>query len=242
MHTKSTLPTSTCLLNGRSVLANPKAVTDFARDDFDLELFALFAVCVSNKNADQQSAKLAQFLLMEPTAESPLDAVQLMMKKGTLRENLVAAKLGQYDKRLVPAFKTLTEINLRTVAWEDLMYTAGSKNGKRAAKGVQGIGQKTAKFFVLHSRAQQRICALDAMILLYAAEQGYPDCPLVTPGDETLYKKIEAFVLDCFDRQAEAEGLTKAERYAVLDLRTWEYYRELSVNERKAKRATVKGK
>ena len=240
MHTKTTLPTSTHLLNGRSVLANPLTVTYFRRDDFDLELFALFAVCVSNKNADQQSVKLAQFLCLEPTAESPLDAVLLMMKKGTLRENLVACKLGQYDKRLVPAFKTLTEINLRTVAWQDLMYTAATK--KKAATGVQGIGQKTAKFFVLHSRESQRICALDAMILLYAAEQGYPECPLVTPGDATLYSKIENFVLDCFDAQAEAEELTQEERYAVLDLRTWKYYRELSVNERKSKRATVKGK
>jgi hypothetical protein len=218
----STLSTG-YLLASRSVHVNPLAVTDFDRDAFGKELFLLFAVVVAGKNADQQSEKLAQFLTIEQGATSPFDSIRRMIARGTLRMNLELCRLGQYENRLEPAFRTVVNLNPETVSLADLVT-------------VKGIAEKTARFYRLHAFSGQRIAALDTYLLLKAHDSGCPNCPTSTPAPGPEYDRIEAFLLDVFDAEGDAEGLTTEERYAVLDLRWWRHYREADLKEKQRKR------
>lgn len=216
------------MISNRSTKQDPYKVTNFSFDDFDLELFAIFAIVVAAKNADVQSEKLDQFLSFEPNAKSPLDAVEMMLKKGTFVSNMVKVKLGQYD-RLAVSIPRLLDVNLRTCTIADL-------------ENIHGIGRKTSRFFILHSRPAQRICALDTMLLCKAIDEGYPNCPTVTPSNYQEYEKISSFLLDVFDREANELGLSHDERYAHLDLKWWKHYRNIALSTRQETRSFGKKK
>ena len=78
---------------------------------------------------------------------------------------------------------------------------------------VKGIGPKTARFFVMHSRKGEKVATLDVHILKWLSEQGVENVPLQTPQNEVTYKRLETEFLE----RAKKMGKSPAE----LDLEIW---------------------
>jgi thermostable 8-oxoguanine DNA glycosylase len=59
---------------------------------------------------------------------------------------------------------------------------------------VKGIGMKTARFFVMHTRAHQMYACLDTHILAWLGDKGH-DVPKSTPQGKK-YLELEKIFLD----------------------------------------------
>jgi hypothetical protein len=135
-------------------MIDPNNVTNAARTTDELEEFLLFCVVVAGKNADQQSAKLERFL----GGRRPFAFIRSAHREGRLGELLREVRLGKYSL-LARSFRELSEsgADLAGCTWEQLT-------------SFPGIGIKTAKFFVLHSRPREMHGVLDTHVLAWMGE------------------------------------------------------------------------
>lgn len=180
-------------------LIDPHNITDFNRSDEDLQAFWLFCVLVAGKNSRIQSQKLANFLKpAEATGISPFRYIELRKAK-YLDEDIRAEKLGQY-KRVHRCFVESLKLDLRNCTVEDL-------------ESVFGVGPKTARFFLLHSRPNQRLAVIDTHILKWLRNALGIDAPTSTPTQLKKYHELENHYLQYCDDN----GLSPAE----LDLHIW---------------------
>tara|TARA_B100000287_G_scaffold226164_1_gene213394 strand:- start:150 stop:731 length:582 start_codon:yes stop_codon:yes gene_type:complete len=185
---------------------NPKKITDFNRTKADLELFAIFAVCVAGKGSQQTADKVNEHFrdVQTPTEQlTPFETIKKLIGANIFGGYLQHAKFGQY-KRIYRALKELAEsgIDLKTCKVEDL-------------EAIHGIGPKTARFIIMHSRPNQRIATLDTHILKWLREQGVPT-PKSTPQSQKVYKDLEE------------KFLTFCDNWDILpsqlDLQIWKQY------------------
>jgi thermostable 8-oxoguanine DNA glycosylase len=191
-------------------MIDPTTITNYNRTEAELEEFLLFCIMVAGKNAKQTSKKLDSFLFGTLGIISPLDWIQNLvnLEKNGISKNfplmycMKQHKLGQY-KRLHSAFTGIIQFKnkLKEVSIEQL-------------ESIKGIGSKTARFFVLHSRPNQRVAVLDTHILKWMYAQGY-DVPRSTPP-KGRYAIIEKdFLTEC-----DKAGKTTAE----FDLEIWKSF------------------
>src|SRR5580658_9218545 len=158
-------------------MIDPNDVTDPSRTGAQLEEFLLFCIVVAGKNADQQTRKLDAFL----QGREPFKFIR-SLGDGALEAGLRAVKLGKYTL-LAASFRELAHAgtDLRACPWEDLT-------------GFPGIGIKTAKFFVLHSRPKEMHGVLDTHVLSWMSERwapagrGAPAVPRHSPQDPRAYR------------------------------------------------------
>jgi hypothetical protein len=159
------------------------------RTDEELEEFWLFSICVAGKEATLQERRLREFLDAIPTLGSPFRKITSVVADGTLTARLRSCKLGKYE-RTAKAFEQSLGLNLRTCTIEDL-------------EDVFGVGPKTARFFVLHTRAGSNVAVLDTHILKRLKES-YPDAPTTTPQNRREYRKWERIALDLADKEGQS--------------------------------------
>jgi len=81
---------------------------------------------------------------------------------------------------------------------------------------IKGIGKKTSRCFVIHSRPNQQYAGLDRHILTFLRERGYEDIPKNTPAGKR-YDEIEKIFIK------EAKNIGKP--IADFDLELWNRYR-----------------
>lgn len=172
-------------------IASPKTLPE-------LEEFALFAVMVAGKTADGTRKKLAQFL-GQYHWDHPFQAVRWYIKEGRLGRELRRAKVGQY-RRINAAFRGLVGLDPQTCSVQDL-------------EAIKGIGPKTARFFILHTRPGTRVAALDTHILKFLKSCDVKDVPRSTPPSGPKYARLEREFL----RIADLLGRDPKE----LDLEIW---------------------
>jgi thermostable 8-oxoguanine DNA glycosylase len=186
-------------------MITPTDITNFSRSQAELEEFLLFAVLVAGKTARIQAQKLEQFLQVNPNL-TPFEHIRSLEESNMLDHWIRQFKLGQYN-RLGKAFRSILmfQNKLDTVTLDEL-------------ESVAGIGPKTARFFLLHSRPNQKMAALDTHILKFMASKGHK-VPKSTPPKKQ-YNQIEKdFLAEC-----EQAGKSVAE----MDLQIWEAYSEKS--------------
>lgn len=177
---------------------DPVKITDFNRSDRELSLFWLFCIMVAGKNADQTAAKVAKLAASVP---QDVDLFRWLATEPDLHNLLVAHRVGQYG-RIKLAIEQSAELDLRTASVTQL-------------QAVHGIGPKTARFFLLHSRPGVEVAVLDTHILRWMRERfGLVDLPTSTPS-VTQYLRIEPVALNLM--RATFPGLTIAEA----DLMIW---------------------
>lgn len=189
-------------------MITPTNITNYNRTQAELEEFLLFAILVAGKTAKTQAEKLERFLNMRDMLKisedySPLQFIKfLSTMDGMLTRAMKVEKLGQYE-RLGKAFRGILQFEgkLDSVTLEEL-------------ESVDGIGPKTARFFLLHSRPNQKVAALDTHILKFLSEKGYK-VPKSTPSKKK-YRAIEEIFL------AECEKAGK--NVADMDLEIWKSY------------------
>jgi hypothetical protein len=189
-------------------MIDPNHVTNPARTEAELEEFLLFCVVVAGKNADQQAAKLERFL----GGRRPFAFIRASEREGLLVPRLREVRLGKYTL-LERSFRELAHsgVDLASCPWEDL-------------KAFPGIGLKTAKFFVLHSRPRQMHGVLDTHVLAWMAERWTPGSgraaavPRHSPQDPRAYRFWETVY---FGMVAERHHPSGAVDWAKFDLELW---------------------
>ena len=146
---------------------DPKNITKFDRSQEELEFFWLFCILVAGKNADWASLKLLDLFRNKPEDQTPFEFLKTHLVD--LNNILVANKVGQY-RRIQKAIEQSLEIDLRTASVGDLME-------------IHGVGPKTARFFILHTRRDAECAVLDTHILKWMRSLVDPifEVPASTP-------------------------------------------------------------
>ena len=129
--------------------------------------------------------------------------INYLVNTHSLRWALQEVKAGQYD-RLEKCFRQLLGLRdkLKTCTIDDL-------------ESISGIGNKTSRFFLTHSRPKQQLAILDTHMLHYLRDMGYDNVPKSTPTGKK-YRMWELIVLD----KAMSHGMTPAD----FDLMIWKKY------------------
>jgi thermostable 8-oxoguanine DNA glycosylase len=188
-------------------MINPTTITNYNRTEAELEEFLVFAILVAGKTAKTQAKKLEQFLataneFVLPSGTTALEYISYLSRSNYLSSVMVNCKLGQYN-RLEKAFEGILQFKgkLKTISVAEL-------------ESVNGIGSKTARFFVLHSQKDARVACLDVHILKWLREQGY-SAPKQTPTKKR-YAILEAIFL--------TEAWKREMNPADLDLMIWKSF------------------
>lgn len=195
-------------------MITPTAVTDFNRSNPALEEFLLFGIAVAGKDSDQTAEALERFLSRRPAKEtfppqytqSPFAYIRTLDGAGLLRSELEHARLSPYGQR-ERSFRAVaySGLNLRTCTADDL-------------QAIPGIGPKTARFFLIHTRPDGGGAALDTHILRWMRDMtGDQSIPKATPPVST-YGKWEKLFLDLVAASMPGMNLGEA------DLLIWTAY------------------
>lgn len=192
-------------------MIDPRDVTKYDRTTAELEEFLLFAVVVAGKTAMRQAQALEVFLNSLPGTGTPFERLEPLvnLSGSSSRPHLIHylqhSKLGQYT-RIEKAFRdvvTNLKGKLDTCTIADL-------------EAIHGIGAKTARFFILHTRQNQRIAVLDTHALKHLNKNNVV-APKGTPGSGPEYQRLESEFLKLYD----ASGYTNLADY---DLMIWRLY------------------
>lgn len=176
---------------------DPRDVTDYGRDYENLEAFWLHCILAAGKNADWASAKV---LDLAQHAEERHGLIEGLNRRRNLRAILERHRVGQY-RRIEGAIRGSRGLDLRQAPIA-------------ALESVYGVGPKTARYFVLHSREGASCAVLDVHILRFMRENGHPSAPDSTPSGR-YYVELERKALGLFRRVY--PGMTPAQA----DLRVW---------------------
>ena len=155
-------------------MINPKACTNFNRTVDELQEFLIFCICVANKNADRTADTINRFLSRRREGQTPFEFIRELGPG--LHNTLVAHKVGQYH-RIECAIKGCLDLDLATCSLHDLLE-------------VTGIGPKTARYFLLHTRQDCDYAVLDTHILSFMRQHDL-QVPKLTPGNEKQYQQLE---------------------------------------------------
>jgi thermostable 8-oxoguanine DNA glycosylase len=156
----------------------PDSITQFDRSKRELQAFWLFCVSVAGRNADMVAKKVNELMDDVPNNLFPFDWLWMV----DVRKVLEKHKMGQYG-RITRAIEESVNLDLNTATLDELMQ-------------VHGVGPKTARFFLLHSRKGAECAVLDVHILRFIRANGYPDVPESTPQSVKTYNKWEQIFLD----------------------------------------------
>lgn len=198
-------------------MIDPNLVTDYARDDEDLLEFWLFCLFVRGKNADVQALKLEQFksLALATTKKSTLFAA---LREATVYKHINDYTIGQMLENVrAGQYGTLAAAIERTMVLLDGNYKFLRSASVRDLEDIHGVGPKTARYFILHTRPKARVAALDTHILRYLGDRTDMAVPSSTPTGKRYAELEEAFLL-----MADFEGVDPA----AMDLAIWQASRE----------------
>lgn len=179
---------------------DPKNITKFDRSQEELEFFWLFCILVAGKNADWASLKLLDLFRNKPEDQTPFEFLKTRLTD--LNNILVANKVGQY-RRITKAIEQSISLDLKTATLDEFLE-------------VFGVGPKTARFFILHTRRDAECAVLDTHILKWMRNLVHEsiDVPKSTPPVKE-YEKWERMAIKLM--QVWFKGISLAEA----DLMIW---------------------
>lgn len=186
-------------------MIDPINMTDYNRSILQLEETMLFCIAAAGKNALTSARILDEFLHKHGKGTiRPFEIIR-KFKPNVLLNKMKKAGFGCYTLKS-KGFHYIARqgLDLRTCTWEDL-------------DACPGVGMKTAKFFVLHTRKDANVACLDTHILKWFRDLGYKNVPKSSPQSEKVYKKFE----DIFLSLALEHKMSPAD----LDLSIWNKYR-----------------
>lgn len=186
-------------------MVDPTKITDFNLNQFELEERILFWLLVSGKNAKTTSRLLDKLLNILNKFSSPFQSIKFYDQENPNCLESLLKSIG------FGCFKVKAK-GIRQLVYDDNLdlKTCSVKDLER----VHGIGPKTARCFIMHSRADARYAGLDTHVLKWLASLGYK-VPKGTPTGKA-YERLEKVFLSLCD--------SLGKKPAVLDLEIWNTY------------------
>jgi len=184
-------------------MIDPARITNYSMNDYELQEMVIFWVCVAGKTATTIARCLDNLLeKIDAKERNPFEVIANIPKEELaikLRDN----GIGCYTLK-ARAIKELatSNLNLRECSIDDL-------------EKIYGIGMKTSRCFIMHSRPEVQCAGLDTHVLKFLKDQGH-DVPKSTPGTKKKYLELEKL----FINYVKKAGKTAAE----LDLEIWRKY------------------
>lgn len=191
-------------------MINPAEVTNYNRTQSELQEFLLFCINVAGKKSSIEAPKLEVFIqrAKDITKEtSPFNCIKKLIQLGRLQEIMHWAKLSPYKQRYNSYVDVVKLGDLRKVTLNRLLQVAG-------------IGLKTARFFLSHSREDFDEPMLDTHILQFLRDNGYRNAPKSTPSNLGVYN----YYANIFKMFARVSGKSVTD----LDLEIWKQYSKTS--------------
>lgn len=160
--------------------------------DEELQYKLIYSIVVAGKSA-KFTENVMRKLLPKGWMVGIFKLIWEWDRTGVLEEKLREAKTGNYTK-LAGAMRDLMWIkfSLRDCTPQQL-------------ETVHGIGPKTSRFFIMWTRPDEGLAALDVHVLRWLRNNGYPDAPTSTPQNLDTYEKWEdIFVKEALKRNKTA--------------------------------------
>lgn len=202
-------------------MIDPTNITNYNLSDAELEEHLLFWICAAGKNGGTAAKCLDKLLkTFSIYSHRPLiaifmnDYMESLYKHPPLASLLKECGIGCYNQK-AKTFKQIARkyvigtLDLKTCATEEL-------------EAVYGIGMKTSRCFILHSRKDARYAGLDTHMLKHLREVGVENVPKATPSSKKLYLTLEKEVLSLADKA----GMSPAD----YDLMVWNFYSATNKN------------
>jgi|SRR3990167_2864378 len=189
-------------------MINPQEITNYNQTKFQLEETIIFWILVAGKNAKNTAKSLDKLLnKIDGYKNGPFNS----LKKYSLEQIKVLLKesgIGCYNYKSKYIIDLINKnVDLKKCSIKEL-------------ESVKGIGLKTSRCFLLHSRKNQKLSGLDVHILQHLKFLGH-DVPKNTPS-KSKYLELEKIIISL----AEKENMS----YAEYDLTIWnKYSRKLNV-------------
>lgn len=204
-------------------MIDPSNITNYNLDENGLEEAILWWILAAGKNGKTAAKCLDSFLSywvpykisrlgdVDVGHESPFQTVRRVDSKTSLALAMKNCGIGCYNNKS-KSWRHLVNsgINLKTCSLEDL-------------ESVPGIGPKTARCFLIHSRKNQNYAGLDTHLLKFLRMIGY-NAPKSTPS-----KKKYIYLEQEFLSLVKVSGKSVAQ----VDLIIWNYYSKSSISYQK---------
>ncbi len=177
-----------------------KNITNFNASRGELQSMIIFWVLAAGK-----TAKTAEKILtnLVPKRDLPFHQLKNYTQK-KLATKLKSLGCGCYNSKARTIFELVnSNLHLSTCEISEL-------------ESIYGIGRKTSRGFILHSRRNAQFSVLDTHILKFLRENQVVDVPKSTPSSKREYERLENIFLTICRKQKISP--------AKLDLKVWSSY------------------
>lgn len=188
-------------------VTDPDTCTKFNRSQVELEEFLCFCIAVAGKTARVVKKCMRDFWLRainDSYKNVPSEPFELLayFRVEQIAQMLKDAGIGCHTVKATAMKTAAHELqDLKTVTLQEL-------------ESICGIGPKTSRFFILHTRRRAKVACLDTHILRWMREQGI-ETPKTTPTGRR-YLELEQQFLSM---------VPKGKSVAKFDLEIWKRYR-----------------
>ena len=222
-------------------MINPLKITDYKRNEWDLQAFFFFAVAVQGKNSMQTARKVQDLLdhISEMFVENPFyekvkpetGVIHYLLgeqDEASAGVNLLREfKFGKYNQweKLISWFQGLKWDLLDRMEEKQTIGDWLRKSPIEYLEWIPSVGKKTSRFFKLHSDPEARCVPLDTHILKFVRDKHAHDpdyIPKSTPTSIYEYQSIETFALQYMGNYI-AQSKT-CSTIAEADLEIWSSY------------------
>jgi len=180
-------------------------ITDYNLNYEELEARIIFWILAAGKNGTRAAKiinAMIDFWQKDYPGITPFSSLFLYDMEET-KELCKYYKTGCHSHKAKSLYQICrADLDLKTCSVEDL-------------ESIYGIGMKTSRCFIIHSREDAECAGLDTHMLKYLASLGY-DVPKSTPSRK-LYLTLEKIVI----KLAKEKGMSPAD----FDLAVWNSYK-----------------
>ncbi|MDA7495654.1 hypothetical protein OAL45_00675 [bacterium] len=168
-------------------------------DKYEKEYFLIFSVIVAGRNAKMAVEKTWRLLEFTWGEETPFDLIKHYIDHKTLTQKLKSLKIGQYT-RIEKALRDIINLNVETCTLDDLL-------------ACHGVGNKTARFFLLNTRKNAEYAVLDTHVLkwLNSLFGNWMSVPKSTPTSGSRYALWEYKAIQAMKKEYPERTLAQAD-------------------------------
>jgi len=176
-----------------------KQLPTHCSDKYEKEYFLIFSIIVAGRNAKMALEKAWRLLEFTWGEETPFDLIKHYIDHNTLTQKLKSLKIGQYT-RIEKALKDIVNLNVETCTLDDLL-------------ACHGVGNKTARFFLLNTRKDAEYAVLDTHILkwLRSIFGNWMSVPKSTPTSGSRYALWEYKAIQAMKKEYPERTLAQAD-------------------------------